>query len=197
MESIGTATDGSPKAGCRGEESPPPAGTIAVRGELQNKGKGLAKDVVVYLNRRLGSREDHVYRLTRPVVVSGLIGAEEALGIDISITEQDVMQVRDASGWRPVESVPCVVNDTYEIVLEYKDVFDNIFHTVHPRGVWRDILSAASSDDNAKQLEHMAGHNRPIPLFLTGRQAMRTLADIPIPPQASVPPEHDDLQDEY
>src|SRR5271163_4944478 len=38
----------------RVEESPPPADTIAIRGELRNKGKGLAKDVVVYLNNGSG-----------------------------------------------------------------------------------------------------------------------------------------------
>jgi hypothetical protein len=38
----------------RMEESSPPVDTIAIRGELRNKGKGLAKDVVAYLNKRLG-----------------------------------------------------------------------------------------------------------------------------------------------
>jgi hypothetical protein len=65
-----------------GAESPPPAGTIAIRGQLRNNGKGLAKGVVVYLNKRLGPGEER-YRLTRPVVVSGLIGAEEAVKIDV------------------------------------------------------------------------------------------------------------------
>ncbi len=171
----------------RRELNRPPADTIAIRGELRNKGKGLAKDVVLYFNRRLGSGERQVFRLTRPIVVSGLIGAEETIEIDIALTERDVMQIRDPSGWRPFEWVPFIVTDTYEIVLEYKDVFDNVFRTVHPRGIWHDMLSAASSNDEAKQVEHMTGHNRPLPVFLTGRQAMQTVADIAFPSQASLP----------
>jgi len=41
-----SSNSGLAEAKMRGEESPPPAGTIAIRGELRNKGKGLAKDVV-------------------------------------------------------------------------------------------------------------------------------------------------------
>lgn len=131
------------EAKTRGEESPLPAGTIAIRGELRNKGKGLAKDVVLYLNKRLGRGEEHAYRLTRPVVVSGLIGAEEAVKIDVPVTERDVMQVRDGSGWRPFETIQLIISDTYEVVLEYKDVFGNAFRTVHPRGLWLDQADVA------------------------------------------------------
>jgi hypothetical protein len=167
------------------EKSPPPGGTIAIRGELRNKGKGLAKDVVVYLNKRLGRGEEHLYRLTRPVVVSGLIGAEEAVNIDVLVTERDVMQVRDGSGWRPFEIIQFIINDTYEVVLEYKDVFDNAFRTVHPRGLWHDLADVAMDDDSAQQREMMIGYNKPTPIFLAGKQAMRTAADIniPFPPQ--------------
>jgi hypothetical protein len=86
------------EAKVRGEESSPSADTIAIRGELRNKGKAPAQDVVVYLNKRLGQGEEHAYRLTRPVVVSGLVGAEEAVKIDVPVTERDVMQIRDGSG---------------------------------------------------------------------------------------------------
>jgi hypothetical protein len=167
----------------RGEECPPPMDTIAIRGELRNKGKGLAKDVVAYLNKRLGQGEEHAYRLTRPVVVSGRIGAEEVIKIDVPITERDVMQVRDARlGWRPFETTPFVINDTYEVVLEYKDVFGNVFRTIHPRGLWLDQADVAViGDDKAKQREMMARHNKPTPVFLTGRQAAQTATDINIP----------------
>jgi hypothetical protein len=181
----------------RGEGSPPPAVTLAIRGELRNKGKGLAKEVVVYLNKRLRSGEEHSYRLTRPVVVSGLIGAREAIIIDVPITERDVMQIRDGSGWRPFETIPFIINDTYEVVLEYKDVFGNVFRTVHPRGLWLDQSDVAViGDDKAKQHEMMITHNKPTPYFLIGRQAVRTVADINIPfaPQAHEPIEPDEPQ---
>lgn len=161
-----------------GQESPPSAGTIAVRGELRNKGKGLAKDVVIYLNKRLGRGEEHAYRLTRPVVVSDLIGAEDAVKIDICITERDVMQVRDGSGWRPFETIQFIINDTYEIVLEYTDVFDNVFRTVHPRGLWHDGTEAHLMDDEAQQHWMMNRTQQPHAAFLAGKQAMRTAADI-------------------
>jgi hypothetical protein len=174
------------EAKSREEESPPPPGTIIIRGELRNKGKGLAKDVVAYLNKRLGYGEEHSYRLTRPVVVSGLIGAEETIKIDVPITERDVMQVRDAShGWQPFETMPFIINDTYEVVLEYKDVFGSIFRTLHPRGLWLDAANiAVVGDDEAKQREMMSRHNKPTPVFLTGRQATQTAIDInmPFPP---------------
>ena len=104
------------------------------------------------------------------MVVSGLIGAEEAIKIDVPITERDVMQVRDAHlGWRPFETIPFVINDTYEVVLEYKAVFGNVFRTVHPRGLWLDQADVAViGDDKAKQREMMTRHNKPTPVFLTG-----------------------------
>ncbi len=186
------ATDQDP-FGMRIQQSPASAAAIAVRGTLRNKGKGLAKDVVVYFNRRFGSGEEYVYRLTRPVVVSGLIGSGETLDIDVSVADRDVMQVTDAmAGWRPFEPIHIIKIDTYEIVLEYTDVFGNVFRTVHPRGIWHDVSTTASGDERAKQIEYMVSHNKPMPIFLAGRQAMRTIVDapsLPYAPQPSVPGE--------
>jgi hypothetical protein len=93
-------------------------------------------------------------------------------------------------GWRPFETIPFVINDTYEVVLEYKDVFGNVFRTVHPRGLWLDQADVAViGDDKAKQREMMTRHNKPMPVFLTGRQAAQTAPDIniPFPPQTLGP----------
>jgi hypothetical protein len=170
-------------------EEPPPRGTIFIRGELHNKGKGLAKDVVIYLNMRRGIGEEHAYRLTRPVVVSGLIGAEDDLKIDIAVTERDIIPTWDGSKWQPVQTIDGVKWDIYEIVLEYKDVFNNTFRTVHPRGIWHDPLAEiAATGDQGKRQELMIRWDRPTPIFLTGRQAARTPADFPYVPQVSDAP---------
>ena len=160
---------------------------LLVFGSLHNKGKGPAVGVTVYLNMRRGSGEEHAYRLTHPVVVSGLIGAEETVKIDALIQEHNVMKTWNGSAWVPVQVFPVIADDTYEVVLEYRDVFGNFFRTVHPRGIWTDtIADAAAIGDKAKQHEMMARPNRPMPIFLTGRQAMRTAADFSFVP--STPP---------
>jgi hypothetical protein len=75
-----------------------------------------------------------------------------------------------------------IVNDVYEVVLEYKDVFENVFRTVHPRGVWRETQpNSKAAGERAMQNEMMAGNNKPTPVFLTGKQAMQTAADIRMP----------------
>lgn len=60
-----------------------PSDNIFVRGELRNRGIGPAKDVRVYLNKRLGKGEEGAFRLTRPVLVSGLVGVGETIAIDV------------------------------------------------------------------------------------------------------------------
>ena len=153
---------------------------LYVRGDLRNKGHGPATDILIYLNTRRGPGEEHAYRLTRPVVVSGLIGAGEAIKIEVAITEQDIMKIWNGSAWTPIQVFRAIAGDTYEVVLEYRDVFGNFFRTVHPRGIWADTMEDATKiNDKAKQHEMMARPNRPMPIFLTGRQAMRTPADFP------------------
>ena len=167
-----------------GEAIPPMPGLL-VFGSLHNGGKGPATDIVVYLNMRRGPAEEHAYRLTRPVVVSGLIGAGETIKIDAPIQEQDIMKTWDGSAWVPVQVFHAIAGDTYEVVLEYRDMFGNFFRTVHPRGIWADTVEDATKiNDKAKQHEMMARPNRPMPIFLTGRQAMRTAADFPFVPSA-------------
>lgn len=160
-----------------GDKDPRGPGLL-VFGSLHNKGKGPAVGVAVYLNMRRGLGEEHAYRLTRPVVVSGLVGAEETIKIDALIQEQDVMKTWNGSTWVPVQAFSAIADDTYEVVLEYKNVFGNFFRTVHPRGIWANTVEDATKiNDKAKQHEMMARPNRPMSIFLTGRQAMRTPAD--------------------
>jgi hypothetical protein len=161
---------------------------IWVRGDVKNKGKGLAKDVLIYFNMRRGEGEAGAYRLTRPVVVSSLIGAEETIEIDIGITERDVMHAWVGNRLQPTQVFSAVANDTYEIVLEYKDVFGNIFRTVHPRGIWENALIPDVGSE-AKRSELMIRQNKPTPIFLSGRQAVRTLADLPPMPVAPAEPD--------
>lgn len=95
------------------------------------------------------------------------------------------MKTWDGSAWVPVQVFHAIAGDTYEVVLEYRDMFGNFFRTVHPRGLWTDTMEDATKiNDKAKQHEMMARPNRPMPIFLTGRQAMRTAADFPFVPSA-------------
>jgi hypothetical protein len=161
---------------------------LMINGSLSNKGHGPATDILIYLNMRRGPGEEYAYRLTRPVVVSGLIAAGEAAKIEVAITEQDIMKIWNGSAWTPVQVFHAIAGDTYEVVLEYRDVFGNFFRTVHPRGHWTDtIADAAAIGDKAEQHEMMARPNRPMPIFLTGRQAMCTPADFPLIPSAPPP----------
>jgi hypothetical protein len=168
-------------------QSERPAAAIWVRGNVQNKGKGPAKDIFLYFNMRRGEGEGGAYRLTRPVVVSGLIGAEETLATDIAVTERDVMHTWDGARWKPTQVFSAIANDTYEIVLEYKDVFGNTFRTVHPRGIWTNPIPDIG--DQEKRSEMLRRQDRPTPIFLTGRQAPRSPADLPSLPQALIPDE--------
>jgi len=161
---------------------------IFVRGELKNKGAGLAKDVVIYLNTRRGVGESGAFRLTRPVVVAGLVGAGETASIDITITASDTMKDWIGGEWKEVQGIEFIPNDTCEVVLEYKDVFENIFRTVHPRKIWHDTLSdTALIYQKEKQNEMLLRPNAPMPLFLSDRQSMRTMADAPQLPQTPEP----------
>lgn len=159
---------------------------IYVRGELQNKGNGPAKDVLVYLNARLGEGDAGAFRLTRPVVVSGLVGAGERSTIDVQITEQDIMHFWKDGKWNATQVFHAIAGQTYEVVLEYKDVFGSSFRTVHPRGIWTNPVPNLADEATREQM--MIRPNRPTPIFLTGTQSVRTLADAP-----SLPPGYPDL----
>lgn len=153
---------------------------ILVHGELQNKGDGPARDVFVYLNARLGEGEDGAVRLTRPVLASGLIAAGETAAIEVQITERDIMHVWNGEKWNPTQAFHAIAGQAYEVVLEYKDVFGNPFRTVHPRGIWTNPVPNVG--DPAVRAQMMVRSDRPSPIFLTGTQAVRTLADVPVPP---------------
>jgi hypothetical protein len=154
--------------------------TIFVRGSLRNKGNGLATDVVVYLNMRRGEGEAGALRLTRPVLISGLVGAKETIQIDVPIAEHDVMSVWNGMRWNPVQVFHAIPGDTYEVVLEYKDAFGNIFRTVHPRGIWTSPIPNVG--DKATREQMMIRQDRPAPIFLAGRQGICTAAKAPSPP---------------
>lgn len=158
----------------------PESDAIRVRGEVQNKGKGPATDILLYLNMRRGEGEAGACRLTRPVVVSGLIGAEDTFAINIAVTDRDIMHIWNGKEMEPTQVFSAIPNDTYEIVLEYKDVFGNTFRTVHPRGIWTAPIPDVSTE--GKRLEMMTRQNRPTPIFLTGRQAARGRTDFSLKP---------------
>ena len=153
---------------------------LYVRGELRNKGNGPAKDIFVYLNTRLGEGEENAFRLTRPVIASVLIGAGETAAIDVEIAEQDIMQTWNGEKWSPTQVLHAVAGQTYEVVLEYKDAFGNSFRTVHPRGIWTPPVP--NIGDPLVREKMMIRPDRPTPIFLTGTQPVRTLADVPTLP---------------
>jgi hypothetical protein len=161
----------------------PPA--IYVRGELQNKGAGPAKDVFVYLNARLDEGDDGAFRLTRPVLASGLVAAGEMATIEVQITEHDIMHVWNGEKWIPTQVFHAIVDQAYEVVLEYKDVFGNPFRTVHPRGIW--TPSVPNVGDPEVRVQMMVRPDRPSPIFLTGTQVVWTLADVPAPSPTLAP----------
>ncbi len=150
---------------------------ILIRGELQNKGSGPAKDVFIYLNTRLGEGEDGAVRLTRPVLASGLVAGGETTAIDVQITERDIMHAWDGERWNPTQAFHAIADQTYEVVLEYKDVFGAPFRTIHLRGIWTPPVP--NIGDPAAQAQMMVRPDKPSPVFLTGIQAVRTLADLP------------------
>jgi hypothetical protein len=154
-----------------------------MRGNLHNKGQGPAKDVLVYLNKRLGEGEAGAFRLTRPVVVSGLVAAGEMIEVNVAITDRDEMHIWKENAWHPVRVFHAIAGEAYEVVLEYQDAFSNIFRTVHSRGIWTSPVP--NLGDPATREQVMIRQNKPMPAFLIGRQAVRTLADLSPPPTVS------------
>lgn len=151
--------------------------SIFIRGDLSNKGKGLATEIVIYLNGRLGVGEINDFRLTSPVAVSGLIGAEESIKIDVEISHRDGIQIWHGTEWRDVSLFESTPRETYEVVLEYKDVFGNVFRTIHSKGIFVDPSEAKTITEKSTQHKIMARPNRSLPIFLSGRQAVRTQSD--------------------
>lgn len=159
---------------------------ISIRGRLLNKGLGPAKDVVVYLN--CGSSIDENGRdfnggacwLSHPVVVSGIIGAGEAIDIDISISEQNAASTIVGGQPSPTQTLEGIAQDTYDVVLRYQDIFDNPFRTVHAKGFPQNLSIdlAVASGDRELEAKKATRPNRPTPVFLKGEQPWRTMADI-------------------
>jgi hypothetical protein len=154
---------------------------IHVLGELLNKGNGPATDVFVYLNARRGEGDSNAFRLTRPVVASGLVGSGEEGPLNVQITQQDIMPTWKDGKWNPTQVFQAIAGETYEVVLEYKDVFGNPFRTVHPRGIWTHPVPNVEDQETREKM--MTRPDRLTPIFLTGTQAVRTLADAPSLPR--------------
>lgn len=177
-----------------GEPARPAKPWISVSGELSNKGNGIAKSVTVYLNARRGEGDAGAFWLTRRVAACGLIGARDSIPIDIQITEHDVIPIWDGKSWKPTLAFWAIPNETYEVVLEYEDAFGDIFRTIHSRGIWiNPIPNFSLMQDTAKQAKIMVRESAPMPIFRTGRQEVRTLADLSSVPQADAPCENGDL----
>ncbi len=155
------------------------SGAICVRGELRNKGNGPALGAVVYLNARQGQAEDGVFQLTSPVLASGLIGAGETITVDVQITDRSIISIWNGRQWIPTQAFHAIAGQAYEVVLEYRDTFGNPFRTIHPRGIYTDPIPDVG--DAAERERMMLRPDRPTPIFLTGKQVLRTLADAPGP----------------
>ena len=146
---------------------------------------GPAKDVVVYLNSG-SSVGGQAYWLTHPVVVCGLIAANEAIEIDMPIQEHRVATIIAGGQRVPTQVLEWASKDAYEMVLRYRDIFENPFRTVHARGFPQNlpIEVAIAGGDAEKEKTLATRQDRPTPVFLKGEQPWRTVAGIPQPPQA-------------
>jgi len=151
--------------------------SIRIKGELQNKGGGPATDVYVYLSQRRGGSDDCPYRLTQSVLVSGLVGPGDSVKIEIPIEESNISQGWDPKSQRSITIgvLNFIADDTDEVVLEYKDVFGKFYHTIHPRGI--QPRGQPGSED--REAQAAVRPDKPAPIFRTGRQPVRTLADAP------------------
>ncbi len=151
--------------------------TICIAGQLCNFGKGPAKDVYCYLNSRRGAGDQDVYPLTHKILASGMLGAESASPTVITIVSADVIHLDSPNGTKYVQSFDLVPNDTYEVVLEYRDVFGNVFRTVHPREIWETPTTVPHRTEE-EIMRAMALHpNRPAPRFESGAEPYLTPAD--------------------
>lgn len=156
---------------------------ISISGRLVNKGLGPAKEVVVYLNWG-SSIEGHAYWLTHPVVVCGAIGAGEAIEIDVHILAQNIATGVEDGRRVPTQLLKFVANDAYEVVLRYRDIFDDFFRTVQAKGFPQNlpVEIAVAGGNKALEAQQSSRQNIPTPIFLKGEQPWLTLADMPQPP---------------
>lgn len=162
-----------------GDEKP----YISIRGRLVNKGLGPAKDIVVYLNSG-SSVGGQAYWLTHPVVVCGLLAAGESIEIDVPIREHRVATTVAGGQRVPTQALEWAARDAYEVVIRYRDIFENPFRTVHARGFPQNLTVevAIAGGDVKKEKVLAARQDKPTPVFLEGEQPWRTLADMPQPP---------------
>ncbi|MDD2878726.1 MAG: hypothetical protein PHZ23_16030 [Acidiphilium sp.] len=158
---------------------------INFSGEIVNYGNGPAKDVAVYLRDRRGIQETDAWRMTIPVPVCSMIAAAGKLSFNIQISEDDIPKQRLGDRSVPVMGIEMIFNDAYEVVLEYRNVFDNVFSTVHAKGRYRD--PHASMNDSAQQTEEriaLSIPRLPMPVFEKGRKSCRYFNDFVPDPAA-------------
>lgn len=153
---------------------------ISINARLFNKGLGPAKTISLYLNKRIGSGEDDVIRLTTPKLVAPILAPNESLPISILIGyEADIMLKKRVEGnpnlpeEEKLEALIDTARQTAEVVIEYQDVFDGYYRTVHPNGVWMDFAGdiATHQDTPAGAQEILERPDRRPPVFLSGRQS--------------------------
>ncbi len=161
--------------GAQPSESPDRGPYLRIKGTITNKGFGPAKHVVVYLNMRRGT---DVTRLTKPRVVIDLLAANTAdASVDIRLTDDDVIKAfytaanEQQPRWHKTTDIGFVANDAYEVVLEYKNVFDETYRTVHAKGLQQNMMKdIANIHDKAYQDEMAIRAQEPLPSFLVGQQ---------------------------
>jgi len=73
------------------------------------------------------------FKLTSPVLVSGLVGAGETVAIDVQITDRNIMSMLERRQWIPTQVFHAITGESYEVVLEYKDVIGNSFTSARLR----------------------------------------------------------------
>lgn len=156
---------------------------ISIRGHIVNKGLGPAKDIVVYLNSG-SSVGGQAYWLTHPVVVCGLLAAGESTEIDVPIQQHHVATTVAEGRRMPTQGLEWVARDAYEVILRYRDIFENPFRTVHARGFPQNLAVevAIAGGDVKREAVLATRQDKPTPVFLEGEQPWQTLADMPHPP---------------
>jgi hypothetical protein len=155
-----------------------------IKGTMRNNGLGPAKDVMIYLNSG-SSFDGPAYWLTHPIIVTGIVSAGDSQGFSITLDETDVATAIRGSVRQRTLDVQQAVRDVTEVVLQYSDVFGNVFRTVHPRGYPQNLPFevAIAGGDAAKNAIMSTRPKRPTPVFMSGKQPWLTLDDAPLPPK--------------
>lgn len=172
---------------------------ITIAGTLSNKGMGPAKTLSVYLNRRFGSREDDVVRVTMPNLVAPILSPGETIPITVEFGYGEDIMLAKRQQEEPVlgeeqkfDALMDTARSTVEVVVEYQDVFDSYFRTTHPNGAWMDFPGdvAAQRDTPEGAQKILERPDKRPPTFLEGRQPSNVESRFFVrPSKGSRPPE--------